>query len=1357
MGKTVALEHFARQEAASCEPAFCFSSEDLVSGHTIFIDAIDEVSIQEAVNIAKGLRRTPAVRWRVSCRAEDWNAGGKLSRAFGSELAALDVAPVVAQLQPLSEEEVVAVLGAFGCSNPVALLATLQALRSTPFVMTPLGLKFLMSVKPERLPSITRFELYESGALHFASEHNQTKAEDVPDVAPTPHVVLDYAGRIFLTLLLAGKHGLQRSSLAEGTTLATHEVGLDGADRDIVLDTALFIKKGEDFLPFHRSIQEFLAGRYLARLVTGGLGDARLHIERAVALLVSADGLASEGLKALYAWFTCHLVNEGALHEAKRLVERDPETLLLHGDAAKLPLASRLVLLKDVGSRDPFFRWTPDQWGPAQICTVGLITPDLSEMVIDLLQSENSAHRLSMMLEALSAGPPLAGTAEACWSIVLRQSAAQWCRQEAVTAWLHCAAPSVAGIWARIDELRDAGEQQSGNLRTIAQLFCAIPSGQLAVADVDKVLASLQRVDEALSKRSRQEEGRVAGVAYAIRDIAWHVAIPHLWRPLILDAPKRWRLQAGVGSQEHKFASVLCIAVMSSHAVTVTEFAHMMVATGLITGAESTFKKAAEEWLAGRKTLDDVLQALLFVMNQDVADSGSMAMGLHAIGLKATDKLVNQMLSAELLIASVGAQYVGRQVSTWTLQRGKPAPVWLIPLLDESPASATVEAVLEGVRLHAEEELELQAHHLDSVEHRLIRQIVEWQLESSSVAAGEVQDALYWGAEIYCGSRPIASVRVSGVEALQEVFGDSLAQPVLMGLAGVMATDEQVEHRGVVTAASASILLESGQDLSSVPTPRILQILFAAGSMRDAYLQTHLESYCIERLSQSLTEDPHPLHQLADRKDANWTLLLYKLGDYAAHSALHAWAAQTALEQPDRLTGRLLDSVLRLAELNLDEVVLTPLISEVLHSWSEQDDGGGALTTSTDPQCADRLRWTYFGVCLRPDLFSGDFARALAKSDDFIIHRVIVEGYPQRGYWRTPTSTSTLAVSCLLLQFLFQRNPLMQGYFERLWPDTVKVLKAISLSEEPGVEAALLELVAHAEGTRWIDTIRHELELYRRDVRSQTQKLVSARDLSKVLDGKGPIDAQDLKALVLIVLEEIAADMQPSPHNPWKLFWDNNAPKVENDCRDVLAGKLRDKLGYFGSFEVLCEAASSGGTRADMLITHGNLAVPIEAKRTNHSHLWYGHSGQLQTYSLANSTTGQGIYVIFWFGKALGVTLPPAGPKPTTAEALKAALENHLPPELVATTSVLVLDVSDAAKAAKLRKNSDRDEARASKPQAPKKTRSRGAAADSTPGKKALKVPSYFQEAPPPGRRGQVTSIDVAKSGQQAPACLPNS
>lgn len=1314
MGKTVAFEHFAGRAGASCISAFWFRRKDLSDATTVFIDALDEVPIQNAIEIAKSLEELPSVRWRVSCRAEDWNEGGKLSRAFGQGLAALGVAPVVAQLQPLSEEEAVAVLTAFGCSAPITLLSTLQTLRSTPFVLSPLGLKFLMSVKPERLPSFTRFELYESGARHFATEHNPSKAEDRQGGEPAPDVVLDHAGRVFLTLLLAGKHGLQRSAPVADTMLSVHDAGLDPVARETVLDTALFMKKGEDFLPFHRSIQEFLAARYLARLVTGALGGARLHIERAVALLVSVDGLPSEGLKSLYAWFTCHLVNEGALHHAQRLVQRDPETLLLHGDAATLPVASRVTVLQEVGARDPFFRWTPDQWGPAQICSVGLVTPDLAPLVIELLQTGASTHRLSMLLEALSTGPALASTADACWSVALRQSDVQWCREQAIDAWLHNAVTSAEDIWGRIDELCTSGETSRGHLRSIAQLFCAIPAQQLVVGDVERVLASLQRANDALLPRAAPEDGRMEST-YAIRDIAWHVAA-NLWRPLILDAPKRWRLQAGVGALEHKFASVLCIAALSGDGVTAEEFAHMMVATGVITGAESTCKKAAGEWLISRSTPEEVLHALLLITDQDVSDSGSLALGLRALGLKPSETLVYLMLNAEALISNVGSVYVGRQVGIWALVRGEPVPGWLIPVLHESPGAAA-DAALQYVRLHVEEESERQAHQQDSVEQWLVCRIAEWQLQLPSVVAGEVDGALYWGAEVYCGSRPITGRHGSGIEALQEVFGEPLAQSILEGLARVWSKGEYEDERrasGAITAASASIHLADGQDFSAESAGRILKVLFATVTMRDAYLKERLESCCIDQLIRSFIDDPAYFCQLAHKRDANWNALLYKLREHPARSALHAWAVQVALEQPDTLSGSLLDSVLRLAETNAEAPALTPLLTDVLSHWSNKGDGTDALVTGSDLRCADRLRWAYFAVCLQSEVFSNDFVHALDEAEDAVIHRVIFDGYPNCSYWQTPTST--LAVSRLLLQFLFQRTPFMQGHFERVWPDTVKVLKAVSLSDEPGVETILLELLTDSEGTRWVDTIRHELELYRRDVRSQTQKLLSPTDLAKVLSGRGPINAQDLKALVLLSLEEVAAELQPSPHNLWRLFWDNNKPKVENDCRDVLAGKLRDKLGFFGSFEVSPEAASSGGTRADLLVTHGPFTVPIEAKRTSHTHLWYGHSGQLQTYTLASSTEGQGIYVIFWFGKALSVTLPPAGIKPEKPEALKMALEELLPAELAATTSVLVLDVSNAAQAAKVRKGRDFDKAKAAKSRAPKKPRKTKAVAELSQG-----------------------------------------
>lgn len=1293
MGKSVAFQHFASQAGALCVPAFRFRRKHLSDAITVFIDALDEVPVHSAIEIANSLEDNPEVRWRVSCREQDWNEGGKLSRAFTEMLAPLNVAPVVAQLQPLSEEEAIAVLTAFGCSAPEVLLSTVHTLRSTPFVMSPLGLKFLMNVRPERLPSLTRFELYESGARHFASEHNLAKAEDRQGSELPPDGILDHAGRVFLTLLLAGKHGVQRTSPAADTLLSIHDLGLGPADLTTVLDTALFLKNGDDFLPFHRSIQEFLAARYLARLVTGSLGEARLHFERALALLVSVDGLPADGLKALYAWFTCYLVKEGALQQAQRLVQQDPETMLLHGDAATLPVHSRITVLKEVGARDPFFRWTPERWGPAQICTVGLVTPDLAPLVKELLGTETSLHRLSMLLEALSVGPALVCTAEACWSVAIRLSAEHWCREQAVAAWLHNASPSVPDIWARIDTLCMAVETQRGQLRSVAQLFCSIPGEQLSVGDVERVLACLKRLNAAFLSQITPQDRRTE-CAYAVSDIARHVATG-LWRTLILDAPKRWRQKAGVGSLEHQFVSVLAIAALSGEGVTAAEFAHMMVATGLITGADSAFKRAAAEWLAARSIVEDVLHALLAIMDREIADSGSLARGFLALGLKSSEALVRLVLSAEAFIASVGVAYVGRQIGIWTLVHGEQVPVWLISLLREARGAAA-EAALQHLHLQVKEQSELQAQQPESVEQWLVNQIPKWQRQLKAVAAGELVEALYWGAAVYCGSRPIAKFNESGTEGLQETFGGPLAQAIQEGLAGLWSRETHEDDSGVITAASASIYLVDRQCFSGKPVPRVLEVLSASLSMRNSLLKERLEASCIDQLNRSLIEDSTYLHQLAATWNTNWIALLYKLGERPARSAIHLWVVQTVLEQHEKLSGALLDGVLRMAELNVEPAEIIPLISNVLRHWSNQNGSTGGLITGSHVENRDRLRWAYFVVCLRPEEFSNDFVRALEAAEDLDIHQIIVDDYPRRGYWQT--SASTLAVSRLLLQFLFKRTPLMQGHFDRMWPDTVKVLKAVSLSNEPSVETILLGLLADAKDTRWEGTLRHELELYRRDIRAKTQKFFSPTNLAKVLGGKGPINTQDLKALVLLVLDEIAEELQSSPLNLWQLFWDNNKPKIENVCRDVLAGKLRDKLSLFGSFEVAPEAASSGGTRADLLVSYGSFAVPIEAKRTNHSHLWYGHTGQLQTYTLLNSTGGHGIYVVFWFDGGLDMTSSPAGIKPKSPEALKAALEDMLPAPLAATTSVLVLDVSDASQAAKVRKNSEFDKAKAAKP-----------------------------------------------------------
>lgn len=1300
MGKTVAFEQFASQTDAVCTTAFRFRRRHLSGADMVFIDALDEVSLDKALEIAESLEEHPTVRWRVTCRAQDWNDGGKLSQAFGQGMAAQDGAPVVAQLQPLSDVEATTVLAAFGYHAPDSLISTLQVLHSTPLVRSPLGLKFLSSVQPERMPFLTRFELYESGARHFATEHNPFKVEDRQGSEMSPDTTLDLAGRVFLTLLLAGKHGIQLSSPAEDVLLSRYDTGVDQAALGAVLNTALFLKRGEEFLPFHRSIQEFLAGRYLARRVTGVIEEGRLHIERALALLVSNDGLPTESLKALFAWFTCHLTNEGALHHAQRLVQRDPETLLLHGDPARLPLASRVTLLKEVGARDPYFRWTPDQWGPAQICTPGLITAELLPLVMALLKSETSTHRLSMLLEALSVGPALPSAAEPCWEFALRQSGVNWCREHAVTAWLHNSSASVSEIWERINSLCLHAGDQDGHQRSVGQLLCAIPAEQLSTSDVERVLCCLQRISSTPQAQHPLRD-RLSGNIYAIRDIAWHVADP-LWRALILASPRRWRLQPGIGALEHQFASVLCIAALSSGDVTAVEFAYMLIATGLVTGADCSFKQAAVQWLADGSEADPVLQALLIILDEDVIASGSLGLGLRTLGLSASEARIRMLLNAEAFILKVGAAYVGREIGTWALTAGEPTPAWLTPLLQEY-SNATAENALRCILLHEQEELELQAHQQAGVDQWLREQIPVWQQQLNAVVAGELDHALYWGAEIYSGNSPFVGEYSSGALALEAAFGAPLAQAIQDGLTRDWSFGAQLgqgQNRRIVLPASASIHVARGHDLSGESTARMLQILGVTGLMRDATLSSHLDACCIDQLNRLLRDEPSDLHQLATRWGAEWTTLLNKLAEHPTASPLHAWAAQQALVHPEKLSGKLLDSVLRLAELNIAPTALVPLLKDVLDRWPDESPRTIGKISSSH---ADRLRWAYFAVCLELDIFSSDFGRALDAAEDTIIHQLIFNGYPHRGYWQVPASTA--AVSRVLLQFLFQRSPFREGLFNRMWPDTLRVLKAVSLSSEPNVEAVLVGLLMDAKDTRWEETLRHELERYRRDLRAKNQNYCSPSDLAKVLDGRGPVSAQDLRALVLLLLEDIASELQPSPLNLWRLYWDNKKPKTENECRDVLASKLADHLKVFGSFELAPESASSGGTRADLLISHGPFTVPVEAKRTNHSHLWYGHSGQLQTYTQASSSAAQGIYVIFWFGDALDVTTSPTGLKPSSPDALQAALIDALAAPLAATTSVFVLDVSDATQAAKVRKNSELEKAKAAKPRRTQKRR----------------------------------------------------
>jgi hypothetical protein len=1284
MGKSEALKQLAHLEGEVSHPAFTVVDQPFSPGSTVYIDALDEIPVDEARGIARALRSTPNLRWRVSCRAESWNDSGRLSQAFGDKGASRGVDPVVAQLLPLEEHEAMQVLQAFGCAEPGKFLARLEAIRSTAFAMTPLGLKFLTKANLEALSDLTRFKLYQSGVEHLAFEHNDTKQEDAQRAAQTLESRLDIAGRVSLALLLSGKHRVKPSAIDHGSAVTSDDLQLERVKLAVVLDTALFIKNGDVFEPLHRSIQEFLAGRYLARLVTDGLGNPKLHPERALALIVSPDGLPADAVRPLYAWYAGHLVSQGAPNEAKRLVQRDPETLLLHGDTAQLPVDAILIVLREVGARDPFFRWAPQQWTPAEITTVGLITPDIVDQVIEMLSFESSGYRVNMLLEALSVGRPHKIAADACWGMVLSQAGVEWCRRVAVSAWLHCAGPSVEEIWSRIESLSGAVEQEAGNLRSMAQLLCAIPPSLLVGADIIRLLEKMKSLYALLSQWPKSSTG---SLTYAVRDVAWHVS-ESLWPTLIMDDPKRWCPKAGKGSTEHAFASVFATAVLSKFVITPRELACLLVATGVIVGNDSTFKRAAQDWIAKHDDLDMLIAELVNITDEDVADCGSIAIGMRALGISPNEQRVSLILNSRELLERVGGEYVGRQVTAWILHQGERAPDWLIPLLRDDLDPEVVSTITARLKMHEAEVTTFEARASGSVENGLLLFLKECQA-AQSLTDQQLMGLMYWGAETYCGNSPLVLTEKSGMPALKEALGEALAGVAIDGLLSGGHL-----QRTVCYAASASLRLDRSQDLAGLPIPEVVTILRSSNNLRDSYLRDRLESRCISELERAFPTARDSFEQLITSEDGSWSDLLQMLAERRRDGDLQSWAVRAQLQNPNQLKGVRLQSVLRLARTNLPDEELIQVTRGFLHDFSGRSVPQGQKSIPWN-LIEDRLQWAFFGACVHPMTFSDAFTEALEASDDQAIHRLIVDDYPRRGFFASPATTVT--VSKLLIEFFIRRSPAMEGHYDRMWVDTEKVIKSLRLANDSRVECTFISLIALAQGTAWELVLKHELEVYRRDVRSQARPLVEPADLVKVIESKEPINVQDLRALILMELSALAEEMQSSELNLWNRYWNLEVPKTENECRDVLADKLRDRLRVYGDFSVYPEAASAGGTRADMVVTKGTMYLPFEAKRTSHSHLWYGHSSQLQTYTLAPSTEGQGIYIVFWFGLDLKIQPPPEGATPETPDALRAALEAQLPVELAARTSVVVLDLTDAGAAARARKESGFEEGKAAK------------------------------------------------------------
>jgi hypothetical protein len=216
--------------------------------------------------------------------------------------------------------------------------------------------------------------------------------------------------------------------------------------------------------------------------------------------------------------------------------------------------------------------------------------------------------------------------------------------------------------------------------------------------------------------------------------------------------------------------------------------------------------------------------------------------------------------------------------------------------------------------------------------------------------------------------------------------------------------------------------------------------------------------------------------------------------------------------------------------------------------------------------------------------------------------------------------------------------------------------------------------------------LKYSLESARHQQRTQQReadyRFLPVDAVAGILANREPASIEDLAALTLDLLEEIAHEIRHGNDDGFAAFWNINnrkpeSPREENRCRDTLLTRLKPKLEAMG-IGIDPEVDHHNDKRADLCLDYRNrFSLPIEIKRDSNPELWTGLRKQLiGQYAGAPKSNGNGIYLVLWFG---GNGMPrtiDGGKKPTSADELRARLEGQLSPEERQRIHVRVLDVS---------------------------------------------------------------------------------
>ena len=1273
---------------------------------TLFIDGLDEMRAgSDSHNtpldqIRRCLVELGQPRFRLACREADW-IGAVDADALRAVTA--DGRLEVLRLEPLDEHDVLDLLRHAGTQVPDADAFWAEAERRSlsSLLFNPLVLDLMIEAVSDGHWPPTRRETFRLACAKLASERNPAHRAERRRGAPSVEDVLGEAALLCAVLLLAGAEAYTlepEGAVSTDIDIESVQGALGLRSPMAALSSKLFIADGERRLPRHRTIAEYLAATAVAQRVGNGL-----PMMRVLALMSGMDGGIVEPLRGMHAWMAALCAADRRL-----LIGRDPLGVVLYGDVSGFAAADKRHVLRALGREAERFVWfRSGNWAAHPFGA--LATGDMTPTFVELLESadRSPAHQslIDCVLDAVRFGQPLPALTPSLQRVARDPSYRDDVRCGALQAWLAQPGYDPALALETLDDLHSGGIADSQD-EMIGLLLEALYPDHVPPATVmryfrppkddgfigwyhdfwsrrliSRTPAKLRgALADGIAEVSAEKRSQIGG--HRMQEIVGAVIAAALEASGEETPVARLQAWLRAGLDEYGFMSIEgqdregIRSWLSAHpALQKTVLAHTLAAADARPEDAQMRLMQSEQLLYGARRPRDWFRWLL-----DIAASAASVELARFCFDHAAYAVIEPSAEYDIAMEDL-EQWVRAQRSRWPDASDWLLQAWSRPIDDFAGKNQRRTREYQAKRLNDRE-----ARHREISAH--------WAaIREGSAPAGLMHDLAlaYKGrfSDIH-GETPESKLHDylgGGAEETADAITGlqaALLRKDLPTVAEILQSGLAQREHFIRPACLLGAELASERDLdasvrwSDDLAGRLVAFWLTDGTGDEPSWYGRLQRQRPLLVAEVLHDFAKPwIRKYPDRSIPGlWSLAqsdeLRELARAVLPRLLQGFPSRANEAQLRRLNQELLPAAVR--HLNAQELVA---IADARLALKSLDAG-------------QRIAWWVAALAFDPVARSSDLVKFVGDSQTRAVQLgvALVAQADRFVAWNLIPAAVLARLIEVIAPHASPERP--TGAF---WVgdadnrrDLVHTLvRRLAAASEGSVGKELMRLRQLPGLTRWTVALDSALSENTRIVRAAGFSHASPQSAALMLANREPANSRDLSALVIDHLRTLSAHIVGDDTNSVRLFWREDAqrralPKVENECRDVLLGLMRDRLLQL-SVQLEKEAAAAADTRADLrastVVDQRRIVVPIEIKKEDHRALWTAWRDQLDgRYVTDPAADGNGIYLVLWFGHRPRASAK--GFKPSSAIELEEALRGQIPECDRLRLAVVVIDLSRA-------------------------------------------------------------------------------